>query len=94
MQSLAYLWGYDQAQLVKEMIQKNITAIIVKICSYGLKESHLGKTLQENYDDFISLRDQYGFNMAGEGGEYESLTLDCPLYKKRIEITEKEIVKH
>ena len=23
-------------------------------------------------------------NIAGEGGEYETLTLDCPLYKKKI----------
>lgn len=27
-----------------------------------------------------------GFNICGEGGEYESLTLDCPIYKKRIEM--------
>lgn len=46
--------------------------------------------------------------MCGEGGEYETLTLDCPLYKKRIimylfyfsliniliKSTEKEVVKH
>ena len=32
--------------------------------------------------------------MAGEGGEYESIVLDCPIYKKRIEIVESKIVKH
>jgi diphthine-ammonia ligase len=25
-------------------------------------------------------------NIAGEGGEYETLTLDCPLYKKKIQM--------
>ena len=25
--------------------------------------------------------------MAGEGGEFESLVLDCPLYKKRLFVT-------
>lgn len=24
----------------------------------------------------------YGCNVCGEGGEYESLTLDCPLFKR------------
>ena len=28
------------------------------------------------------------------GGEYESLTLDCPLFKKRIVIDQKEVVMH
>ena len=28
--------------------------------------------------------DRYGTHICGEGGEYETLTLDCPLFKKRI----------
>lgn len=32
--------------------------------------------------------------MCGEGGEYETVTLNCPLYKKKIVITESEVVKH
>jgi diphthine-ammonia ligase len=26
----------------------------------------------------------YGSHICGEGGEYETLTLDCPLFKQRI----------
>lgn len=26
----------------------------------------------------------YGSNVCGEGGEYETLTLDCPLFKVRL----------
>ncbi len=29
---------------------------------------------------------RYGVNVCGEGGEYETFTLDCPLYKKRINL--------
>lgn len=29
------------------------------------------------------LKKQYGFHVAGEGGEYETLTLDCPIFKAR-----------
>ena len=27
---------------------------------------------------------QYGINVCGEGGEYETFTIDCPLFKKKI----------
>ena len=27
---------------------------------------------------------QYGLNVCGEGGEYETFTLDCPLFHKKI----------
>lgn len=57
LQSLAYLWGYDQTKLIQEMIEKQMTAIIVKICSFGLSDKHLGRTIKENYDEFIKLRD-------------------------------------
>lgn len=28
----------------------------------------------------------YGSHICGEGGEYETLTLDCPLFKRRIQL--------
>ena len=28
--------------------------------------------------------EKFGVNVCGEGGEYETFTLDCPLFKKRI----------
>ena len=30
------------------------------------------------------LHRKYGIHVCGEGGEYETFTLDCPLFKKRI----------
>ena len=37
---------------------------------------------------------QFGVNICGEGGEYETLTLDCPLFRKKIvlEDTETEVI--
>lgn len=37
----------------------------------------------------------YGINVCGEGGEYETLTLDCPLFKNaRILLDEHQIILH
>ena len=45
--SLSYLWLQPQDTLLQEMIDSEMNAIIVKTCSMGLKQSHLGKTIAE-----------------------------------------------
>jgi diphthine-ammonia ligase len=32
------------------------------------------------------LRDKFGFNVCGEGGEYESAVFDCPLFKSKLKL--------
>ncbi|GFE53135.1 MJ0570-related uncharacterized domain containing protein, putative [Babesia ovis] len=88
------LWGREQSGLLAEMIENDMDAIIIKTCSMGLNKEHLGKTIKELYPEFIRIRDKYGFNVCGEGGEFESLVLDCPVYKKRIAMTEHKCVVH
>jgi len=34
----------------------------------------------------VSQNDLYGSHICGEGGEYETLTLDCALFKSRIRL--------
>lgn len=47
-------------------------------------DRHLGKSLREMQSHLLKMRDKYGLNVCGEGGEYETFTLDCPLFKQRI----------
>ena len=91
---LSYLWQYNEIELVQEMIDWQLEAIFIKISSMGLKtRKHLGKTLADNYSDLLSLNKEYEVHVAGEGGEYETLVLDCPLFeKKRIVVDESEII--
>ena len=42
----------------------------------------------------LSLKNKYGVNVCGEGGEYESITLDCRIYKKKIVIDNYDIICH
>ena len=96
MVSLAYLWSRDQTELINEMIDSGIEAILIKVACYGLKpDKHLGKSLTEMKPYLMELQDKFGMNVCGEGGEYESLTLDCPLFKrKKILIDESEMKIH
>ncbi|KAG2349032.1 hypothetical protein BDR05DRAFT_873705 [Suillus weaverae] len=91
---LAYLWQRDQAELLSEMIAAGINSVLIKVAGIGLTVKHLGKTLNEMQEILTKLNRLYGLHICGEGGEYETLTLDSPLFKHRIVLDETEVVMH
>lgn len=94
--SLAYLWKQDQSLLLQEMITNEIMAITVKVAAMGLDPAkHLGKEIAFLEPYLHKLKDLYGINVCGEGGEYETLTLDCPLFQNaRIMLDDFQVVLH
>ncbi|MDD3159596.1 MAG: diphthine--ammonia ligase [Candidatus ainarchaeum sp.] len=85
--SFAPLWHMDQTKYMQRLIKENNKFIITKIACYGLDESYLGKVIDEN--DLIKLEKlnkKFGVNVAGEGGEFETLMIDMPLFNKSISI--------
>lgn len=80
--SLSYMWRMPQVKLFNDMIEAKVNALLVKVASLGLDpQKHLGKSLWEMKDHLMSLREKFDGNVCGEGGEYETLVLDCPLFK-------------
>ncbi|XP_023133158.2 diphthine--ammonia ligase isoform X2 [Amphiprion ocellaris] len=95
LQPLAYLWRRDQESLLSEMISSDLRAILIKVAAFGLDpEKHLGKPLADMEPYLKQLSQKYGVHICGEGGEYETFTLDCPLFKKKIVIDAAETVIH
>ncbi|MED6215995.1 hypothetical protein PIB30_003643 [Stylosanthes scabra] len=94
--SLAYLWKQDQSLLLQEMIANRILAVTVKVAAMGLDPAkHLGKEIAFLNDYLHKLKELYGINVCGEGGEYETLTLDCPLFiNARIVLDDYQVVMH
>ncbi|KAM4830267.1 diphthine--ammonia ligase isoform X2 [Urocitellus parryii] len=91
LQLLAYLWQRNQEDLLREMIASNIQAVIIKVAALGLDpDKHLGKTLDEMEPYLLELSKKYGVHVCGEGGEYETFTLDCPLFKKKIIVSDEK----
>jgi len=86
------LWHKPQEQLMKELLKNNYEIIISSIAADGLDKSWLGKKIDEKtLEKLKKINEKIGLNIAGEGGEFESLVLNCPLFKKRIKIEEAEI---
>ena len=82
--SLAFLWEQEQRSLMHSMIEDGLVAVIIKTATMGLDRRHVGKTLNELEPYLLHISDVYGCNPCGEGGEYETFTIDCPLFKRRV----------
>lgn len=91
---LCYLWQRDQEELLDEMCQAGMESILIKVAGAGLEEKDLGKSLIQMRPKLHKLNKLYGAHICGEGGEYETLTLDCPLFHKRIVIDKTTTVIH
>ena len=84
------LWRVSQATVMDELIQKGIKPIIVAVAADGLDEKFLGREINEETINMLKLLEkQYGLNITGEGGEYESFvtgygsrTLEITNYRK------------
>eukprot|EP00871_Galdieria_phlegrea_P001185 jgi/Galph1/2067/GphlegSOOS_G729.1 len=91
--SLSYLWRRSQKDLLQEMFASGVDAIVVKVAALGLlPRKHLGKHLVELEPLLLQLEHQYGSHVCGEGGEFESLVVDCPLFRYRLVIDDWEPV--
>jgi hypothetical protein len=76
-----------------EMLSSGLRAVLVKVSGGGLDPvKHVGKDLGALQPAFHRLEERFGLDICGEGGEYESLVLDCPLFSRRIELTEASVV--
>ncbi|XGW24850.1 hypothetical protein V3C99_006368, partial [Haemonchus contortus] len=91
---LCHLWERDQKELLRDMIRSGLDAILIKVAAVGLNKGHLGKTLSEMESTLDWLHLQYGVHPCGEGGEYETFVLNCPLFKTRIVVDESEVITH
>lgn len=97
---LGYLWNSNQYNLLDRMIDSKIDAIVVK--GGGFLSSLVGSRItevREKYSKYIEEQieehknlTKEDFNICGEGGEYETITLDSAIYNRRIEIVRSRIV--
>ena len=77
------------------MIDCEFEAIIVKVASFGLSaDRFLGRSIRDVRDDLLLAAERCALNVCGEGGEYESFVLDCPLFRRRLVLEAARRVTH
>ena len=88
---IAPLWQEDQLGIIKEILVLRFDVIVTGVCAYGFNKDWLGRKLDDDTIEALKeLNRRYGISLVGEGGEYETLVLDAPFFKKRIKIIEAE----
>tara|TARA_Y100000310_G_scaffold263977_1_gene274477 strand:- start:3609 stop:5654 length:2046 start_codon:yes stop_codon:yes gene_type:complete len=88
------LWHKPQKQHMREVVDNGFEVVLTAIAGEGLNKSWLNRRI--THKDLIALRElgrKIKFNQAGEGGEFESLVLDCPLFSKKIVLEDVDIVE-
>jgi len=86
------LWHMHQESLVKNMINEGFEIIISSIAADGLSKKWLGRKLDNAaLKELEVINEEIGINIGGEGGEYESLVLNAPNFKRKLKIEKAEV---
>lgn len=90
---LTPFWGTDPEKFIKDTIDLGFDVRIVGVYAEGFDKSWLGRKLDyKTFDDLKELNKKHGISIVGEGGGFESLVVDAPMFKRRVEIIKSKIV--
>ena len=82
------LWHKDEFQYLQDIIKNKFKVIIIGVSAYPLSASWLGRVIDEKFiADVTKIHEKYKIHVAGEGGEFESFVLDCPMFKRPLKVT-------
>jgi len=81
------LWQKNQLELLEDLIKNKFEVIVVGVFAYPFDEKWLGRKIDIKFiNEIKKLQEKYKINVAGEGGEFESFVINCPLFKKKLKV--------
>jgi len=81
------LWNLDRNEIIKKLISYNFKIIFSCVKKPWFSEEWLGKELnKDTLEQLLKINSETGLDICGEQGEYHTLVLDGPLFKKSIHI--------
>lgn len=66
------------------MIDSGLVPVLVKVAGMGLEVQDVGKRLEVVKEKLGRLERDWGCHFAGEGGEYETVCVDGPMFYERV----------
>jgi len=82
------LWAQDQSALLREFIDSGFKALIVAVDAAVMGEEWLGRVVDANL--VVDLEKAGNITPCGEAGEYHTLVIGGPLFKKDLEVSKAE----
>ncbi len=82
------LWHKNEFEYLNDIINNGFKVIIIGVSAYPLGASWLGRVIDEKFvEDVTRLNEKYKIHAAGEGGEFETFVLECPLFRRPLKVT-------
>ena len=82
------LWHKEEFQYLRDIISNKFKVVIIGVSAYPLNASWLGRVIDEKFiEDVTKIHEKYKIHVAGEGGEFETFVLECPLFKRPLKVT-------
>jgi len=90
----APLWRKEPGRVVREEIAAGLNIRFVHLAAEPLPTEWIGERLElQRLAELERIhREVRGVNVAGEGGEYETLVVDAPFFRSRLEIDQASTV--
>jgi diphthine-ammonia ligase len=82
------LWNEDQKKLMEEFIGAGFKAVVITVKAELFGKEALGRVVNKKFLNFLAWLK--GVTPCGEAGEYHTLVVDGPIFKKRLEIIKSE----
>ncbi|MCS7143038.1 MAG: diphthine--ammonia ligase [Aigarchaeota archaeon] len=80
-------WGMRGEDVLSEAVERGYRIMITSVSAHGLTKEWLGHVItKDDVRSLVSLSERYGFDVAGEGGDLETLVLDCPIFKMSLDV--------
>ena len=87
LKSFTPLWHKSPEEILRTVAAPAWDVRFAAVAAEGLDGSWLGERLTPaRVERLLALRARYGLHPAGEGGEFETLVLDAPCYRRPIEV--------
>lgn len=84
------LWGKSPENVLTDFIEAGFEAIIVSAKAELIDEEWVGRGVDRDFINYLKSKD---IDLCGENGEYHTLVVNGPLFKRKIEITESRTIK-
>lgn len=84
------LWDRSTEDIMADYIDAGFKSVVIAAKSELIGEEWIGKTIDKSYLDYLRSK---GIDVCGENGEYHTLVIDGPLFKKPIKLLETSVIK-
>jgi diphthine-ammonia ligase len=87
--ALEPLWHRDTEDIMADFINAGFKSVVVSARSELIEENWIGKIIDTSYVDYLRRKN---IDVCGENGEYHSLVIDGPIFKKPMELLESRVI--